>query len=103
MERMAAGVVQQTKSTTMEMRTRTSIRSSGLWRDFLRLEDRWVEVLARGGGRGGEGRAGAGPQSGQRERRGPRVVEVRWREAAGEEGGLEARRLLALPGMLESE
>ena len=36
MDKMAAGVVQQTKRMTMEMRTMTSIRSSGLCSDFLR-------------------------------------------------------------------
>ena len=36
MERTAAGVVQHTNRITMEMRTMTSIRSSGLCRDFRR-------------------------------------------------------------------
>ena len=46
---MAAGVVQQTKRTTIEMRTMTSILSSGLCSDLLRVDVLELFVLVTGG------------------------------------------------------
>ena len=56
MESMAAGVVQQTKRMTMEMRTRTSILSSGLWSE-RRREVRDICRSSAGGGTGAGQRA----------------------------------------------
>jgi len=110
-ESTAAGVVQHTNSTTIEMRTSTSILSSGLCRDFLRVEALWAEVRSKAVG-GLSPDPTSKPESGQRESLGARsqlvrltlqVAIVMFTEAAGDEGGVEARRLEGFPGIDESE